>query len=219
MIRILLVDDQPLFREGLRKVIDDWDDFEVVGEAANGQQAVTLSQELLPDIVLMDINMPIMNGIEAVRQIRERDPSMRIVMLTVSDEDSGLFEAIKNGAQGYLLKDTPTRRLRSELKGTMNDETPLSGAIASKILMEFRQVSSNESSTQASREDSNYETLTMREKEVLALLTEGLSNRDIADRLFVSEKTVKKHLNNIFAKLHLNNRAQAAIYAIKAGLD
>jgi DNA-binding NarL/FixJ family response regulator len=217
MIEILLVDDQPMFREGLRRVIEDWDDFKVVGEASNGKEALEASRALLPDIILMDVNMPVMDGIEAAKLIHDELPSLRVVMLTVSDEEVGLFEAIKNGAQGYLLKDTPIRRLYSELRGVMVGETPLSGTIAAKMLAEFRQTSDF---GQKTGKDVSYafDTLTKREKEILSLLTEGFSNHQIADCLFVSEKTVKKHLSNIFAKLQLNNRSQLAIYALRAGL-
>jgi DNA-binding NarL/FixJ family response regulator len=206
-----------MFREGLRRVIDDWDGFAVVGEASNGQEALEASRDLLPDIILMDVNMPVMDGIEAAKLIHDDLPSLRVVMFTVSDEEVGLFEAIKNGAKGYLLKDTPIRRLNSELRGVMVGETPLSGTIAAKMLAEFRHTSDLEQ--KADKDISyNFDALSKREKEILSLLTEGLSNQQIADCLFVSEKTIKKHLSNIFAKLQLNNRSQLAIYALKAGL-
>lgn len=218
MIKIMLVDDQILFRESLHKLLADWKDFEVVGEASNGLESIKLSKKLLPDIVLMDISMPVMNGVEATRRIHKELPSVRVVMLTVSEDEKDLFEAIKNGAQGYLLKDTPARRLRSQLRSVMEDEAPLSGSIAAKILSEFRQTASSGSSAMSKQINETLETLTAREKGILTLLVEGLSNQEIADKLFVSEQTVKKHLHNTLIKLQLNNRAQAAVYALRAGL-
>jgi two-component system NarL family response regulator len=218
MIKVLLVDDQMLFREGMRRVFSDWNDFEVVGEASNGLEAFKLSKELLPDIVLMDVHMPVMSGVESTRHIRKELASVRVVMLTVSDDEKDLYDAIKNGAQGYILKDTPVRRLHSQLKGVMEDDAPLSGPIAAKMLAEFRQLKPSDSSEWDKLMAAALEPLTEREVDVLKLIAEGLSNMEIADRLVVSEQTVKKHLHNTLQKLQLNNRVQAAVYAIRAGL-
>lgn len=218
MIRVLLVDDQLLFRECIGRVINTWEDFDVIGQAKNGKEGVEMCAELDPDIVLMDIDMPVMNGIEATKLIHAADPDMRIVILTVSSEDRGLFEALRNGAQGYLLKDMPTDELQVKLMKAMRDEAPLSGSIATRIVQELNR-SEQPARSQASNEDRRVErTLTAREREVLSCLARGLSNRDIANELFISEKTVKKHLNSIFAKLDCESRSQAALFAVRVGV-
>ena len=148
MKTILIVDDHVLFREGMRKIIEQWDDYKVTGEAANGQEALNLARKLMPDIILMDISMPVMDGICATKKIASELPSIQIIMLTTSIEDDNLIEAIKCGAQGYLLKDTPSRRLHSNLYRMTQGETPLSGLMATKVLSEFNP---SDSSTQASR--------------------------------------------------------------------
>ncbi len=137
MNTILIVDDHILFREGMHGIIDHWDDFEVCGEASNGRDALVLAHDLLPDIVLMDINMPVMDGIEATHRISRELPSIRVVMLTMSEEEENLFKAIQFGAQGYILKDTPSKRLHDELRRMLHGETPLSGLMATKVLEEF----------------------------------------------------------------------------------
>ncbi len=208
---LLLVDDHILFRDGLRELISHWEEFQVVGEAANGQEAVELCQQRTPDIVLMDVQMPVMNGVEATRRIRKEIPSVRVVMLTVSEDEKDLYEAIRNGARGYILKNTPARRLRSQLRGVMEDDAPLSGSIATKILAEFNR-------QQAGEANGPFEPLTEREIQILQLVAEGLSNEEIGTHLFLSEQTVKKQLSNVMQKLHLNNRVQAAVYAVRKGL-
>jgi DNA-binding NarL/FixJ family response regulator len=213
MNTILIVDDHLLFREGLRGIIRHWDDFEVCGEARDGKEALKLARELLPDIILMDINMPLMDGIEATRRISHELPSIRIVMLTMSEEEENLFKAIKSGAQGYILKDTPSKRLHDELRRMLEGEAPLSGLMAAKVLEEYGRVISQKSSTFAYRAP-----LTPREQEVLQLIVQGLSNSEIAEKTFLSENTVKKHLRNILDKLHLNNRVEAAVFAVREGL-
>jgi DNA-binding NarL/FixJ family response regulator len=218
MFKVLLVDDQVLFREGLHRVFNDWSDFDVIGEASNGMEALEFCKLLLPDIALMDIHMPVMNGVEAARRIRKELPSVRVVMLTVSDDEKDLFEAIKNGAQGYILKDTPARRLHSQLKGVMEDDAPLSGPIAAKMLAEFRQMKPDGGSGWDELMGEALEPLTEREVEILKLVAEGQSNTEIAKKLVVTEQTVKKHLHNILQKLQLNNRVQAAVYAVRSGL-
>jgi DNA-binding NarL/FixJ family response regulator len=213
MNTILIVDDHVLFREGMRNIIRHWDDFEVVGEASNGLEALNLSRQLQPDIILMDISMPVMNGICSTKQISSELPSTRIVMLTMSEDEEDLFNAIKYGAQGYVLKDTPSKRLHDELRRMLQGETPLSGLMATKVLEEFGR------SNSPNQTPSEYqEPLTERERQVLALLVEGLSNVEIAERVFLSENTIKKHISNILEKFHLNKRIEAAVYAVREGL-
>lgn len=213
MNKVLIVDDHVLFREGMRNIIQHWNDYEVVGEAANGLEAIDLSRELLPDIILMDIAMPVMDGIQATKQIASELPSIRIVMLTTSEEEEDLLNAIKYGAQGYILKDTPSKRLHDELRRMTQGETPLSGLMATKVLKEFGRPGS---SIQPASQDQ--EPLTEREHQILELLVEGLSNLEIAERAYLSENTVKKHIRNILEKFHSNNRVEAAVYAIRGGL-
>jgi DNA-binding NarL/FixJ family response regulator len=213
MNTILIVDDHVLFREGMRNIIRHWDDYEVVGEAANGLEALNLSRKLLPDIILMDIAMPVMDGIHATKQIASEMPATRIVILTMSEKEEDLFNAIRCGAQGYVLKDTPSKRLHDELRRLLQGETPLSGLMATKVLEEFGRSSSSTQLPCESREP-----LTEREQQVLELLVEGLSNVEIAEKVYLSENTIKKHLHNILEKFHLNNRVEAAVYAVREGL-
>ena len=211
-VRILLVDDQLLFRKGLRALLEDQDGFEVVGEASDGLMAVEHVRSSRPDIVLMDIHMPVCNGVEATRLIKAERPETKVVVLTISDEDDDLFQAIKSGADGYLLKNLRPEELFELLHGVFRGETPISPAVAGKLLTEFRQRPRSEPA-QAPTWD-----LTSREMEILQLVAAGHSNAEIAARLFIVEGTVKNHLHNILEKLHLENRVQAATYAIRQGL-
>jgi DNA-binding NarL/FixJ family response regulator len=211
---LLIVDDHILFREGLRNIIGHWNDFEVVGEARNGQEAVELARELLPDIVLMDISMPVLDGLQATRQITGELPSVQVVMLTMSDDEENLFAAIQSGARGYVLKDIPSTGLHKKLSGVLRGEAALSGVMATKILNEFSRIKPEGGAPLVA----GLEPLTGREQQVLELVVQGLSNPEIAKELCLSENTVKKYLHNILDKLHLNNRVEAAIYAVKEGL-
>jgi len=213
-MRILLVDDHILFRKGLGGLLAVQPDFQIVGEAGDGLEALALARELMPDLILMDINMPNCDGKRATARIKQEMPYVQIIMLTVSDDDQDLFEAIKAGAQGYLLKNTKPEDLYEMLRGVARGEAPLSRLMASKILREFARGISR-LSPQEERPESQ---LTVREKEVLQLVTDGLSNHEIAERLVITENTVKNHLRNILAKLHLDNRVQAAAYAVREGL-
>jgi len=207
-MRVLIADDHALFRDGLRSLLDARG-VDVVAEARNGREAVSLAQQYLPEIVLMDLSMPEMTGLEATRMISAELPDVKVVVLTASEEDADLFEAIKSGAQGFLPKDIEAARLFSMLEGVMRGEPALTPGLARKLLTEFAQPAP------APREQPP-ELLTDREREVLELLVEGVtSNRDLADRLFVSENTVKYHLRNILTKLHLQNRAQVISYAVR----
>lgn len=210
MTSILIVDDHILFREGLSTIISQWTDFEVAGEASNGSEAVRLVPGMLPDIVLMDVNMPVLGGIEAAGQIKRAFPSVKVVMLTVSEEDDDLFEALKAGASGYILKDTPSRRLHDLLRGVLQNETPISGSMATKIVEEF-----NRPHEKKHPECPLKEPLTEREQSILELLVYGKTNAEIAESLFLSESTVKKYLHNVLEKLQLNNRVEAAAYAVR----
>ena len=211
-IKVLLVDDQMLFRKGVRALLDKEEDMEVVGEASDGLQAVDRVRVSQPDVVLMDIHMPVCGGIEATRRIKAERPETKVIALTVSDEDDDLFEAIKSGAEGYLLKDLRPDELFDLVRGVLKGETPISPAVASKLLTEFRRRPRHDLPEGASSD------LTPRELEVLQLVTEGLGNAEIAARLYIVEGTVKNHLHSILEKLHLENRVQAAAFAIREGL-
>jgi len=215
MYSILLVDDHTLFREGLHGLIDQWQDFEVVGEATNGIEAIDFCGKYFPDLVLMDIRMPGMGGLEATRKIRMSFPSIRIIMLTVSEDGQDLFDALKIGAHGYVLKNTPSRRFRDMLRGVMRGEAAISAPVATRIFAEF----SNDGVESSSLLDDAVEQLTSREIDILSCVAEGFSNKEISEKLFMSEATVKKYLGNLLEKLHLKNRVQAAVFAVKKGLD
>ena len=212
-LRILLVDDQTLFRKAIASLFSTREDIEVVGEASDGLEAIAAARETLPDIILMDLNMPNCSGLEAVKQIKQELPEIKVIMLTISDDDQDVFTAIKNGAEGYLLKNMEPRELFEMLEKTRNGELAIKGVLARKILQEFRQL---EGKTEKPPETS--EALTPREIRVLQLIATGASNLEIAQSLYISENTVKLHLRNILAKLQLNNRIQAAVYAVKKGL-
>lgn len=213
MHTMLLVDDHVLFREGLHSIIERWDDFTVIGEACNGEEAVDKARETLPDLILMDVSMPGMGGLEATRRILQEVLTTRVVMVTVSVDEEDLFKALKSGAHGYILKNTPSRRLHSLLQGVMEGEAPISGIMAAKMLNEL-----NGQRTPVEQANSAIRQLTEREVEILQLVAEGLTNQEIASRLYISENTIKKYLRNVLAKLHLNNRVQAAVFAVQEGL-
>ncbi len=212
-MRVLLVDDHSLFRKGLASLMSDRNDIDVVGEAENGNEAIRITRELLPDLVLMDVHMPGGDGLEAVKIIKKELPHIKIVMLTVSDADDDLFAAIKNGADGYLLKNLDPVQFFVLLEGVRRGEAAISGVLADRILQEFR-----ENDVRPGQHPDVYEALTPKEIETLELLVKGDTNREIADALHVSENTVKLYLRNIMEKLHLQNRIQLAVYAVRKGL-
>lgn len=213
MMRIVLADDHVLFRKGVAALLATRKDLQVVAEANDGLEAIAAAREFLPDLILMDINMPKCDGLEATRRIKKEMPHIKIVMLTASVEDQNLFDAIKIGAQGYLLKDLEPYQLFDLLESISRGESPLSGAIATKILMEFNRPA------QAPNEENDFvEELTQREVEILQAITEGLTNKEIASKFSIAENTVKIHLRNILEKLHLKNRIQAAVYAVRQGM-
>lgn len=212
-IRVLVVDDHLLFRRGVLTALASRPHIEVVGEAGDGREAVELARQTHPDVILMDIAMPAYDGLEATRRIKRELPHAKIIMLTVSEDDEALFEAIRAGADGYLLKDLKVNQLFDAIESVMRGEAPLSGAITAKILRELQHPASTHSTPQGL-----IESLSEREIEILTLVGQGLSNKEIAERLFISESTVKNHLRTILDKLHLRNRIQAAIYAARIGL-
>lgn len=213
-IRVLVVDDHALFREGLVGLLSSQPDIEVVGEAEDGLEALVKAQELRPDLILMDVTMPGCDGLEATRLIKEALPDVKIVMLTVHDEDGRLFGAIKRGAVGYVLKSTASEALMAMLRGAMRGEAAISGATAARILEEFGQLAKR--TPPRTQEDTP--ALTTREKEVLRLVVTGAMDKEIATELSISLNTVKTHVRNILAKLHATSRHQAAAYAVQEGL-
>jgi two-component system NarL family response regulator len=214
VIRVLIADDQALFRRGLYVVLGTEERIEVVAEAEDGAAAIAKAEELAPDVVLMDVRMPRINGIEAARQIRDILPSTRILMLTVSDEEDDLFEAIKAGANGYLLKEISVEEVAGAIHAVVQGQSLISPSMASKLLNEFNSLARQA----AEKEELPAPVLTARELEVLKLVARGMSNRDVADQLYISENTVKNHVRNILEKLHLHSRMEAVMYAVRTRL-
>lgn len=212
-LRILLADDHTLFREGIKIALSSNPNIEVVGEASNGLEAITLARKTMPDIILMDISMPQCNGLHATSTITREMPHIKIIILTVSDQAQDLYEAIQAGATGYLLKDLQPKELFKAIEMIANGEVLLAGNVANKILDEFRH-----HPDPLTPDMELADPLTVREFEVLELVANGLSNSEIADRLVISPNTVKNHLSNILSKLHLRNRVQLTAYAIRKGL-
>jgi DNA-binding NarL/FixJ family response regulator len=211
-IRVLVADDHALFRQALRSVLAEESDLELVGEAGDGEQAVAMAVDLAPDVVLMDVRMPKLAGIDATRQIGAAMPAVKIVMLTVSDEEGDLFEAIKAGASGYLLKEVDPTEIADAVRQIHAGHSLLSPVVASKLVSEFAAISkrADERSTRPS--------LTPRELEVLQLAADGMTNRQIGRRLGISENTVKNHIRNILEKLHMHSRMEAVLYAVREDL-
>ena len=209
-MRAVLVDDQALFRDGLRALLEAHG-IEIAGEAANGREGVELARREHPDVVLMDLIMPEMGGLAATRLIKATVPDVRVVILTASEQDDDLFEAVKSGAEGYLLKSITADQLSALLAGVLRGEPALTPEVARKLLGEFAHPTQ--------RQSAGSDELTDREQEVLKLLVQGItSNRDLAEHLVVTENTVKYHLRNVLAKLHARNRAQVVAFAAQHGL-
>ncbi len=213
-LRVLVVDDQALFRRGLQLVLGTVAGIEVVGDAGDGREAVQKARELVPDVVLMDVRMPVMDGIEAARHIRREVPGTRILMLTMSEDEADLYEAVKAGANGYLLKEVGVEEVTEAILAVGRGHSLISPEMASKLLNEFNALVERAEGSPPLPPPS----LTAREVEVLRLVARGLSNRYIAAELFISENTVKNHVRNILEKLHLHNRMEAAMYAVKERL-
>ncbi len=203
MIRVLLVDDQSIIREGLYSLLQAKEDIEVVGEAENGKLAVERALELQPDVVLMDVRMPIMDGVAATRNLQQKAPNIKVLVLTTFDDDDYITQAMKFGAKGYLLKDTPSEELAQAIRAVNKGYTQMGPGLFEKVM----------TATPHVEVPPELEQLTPREKEVLQLIAKGLNNREIAENLFISERTVKNHVNSILSRLNLRDRTQAAIFA------
>lgn len=215
--RVLLVDDHALLREGLAGIIASQPDMEVAGHANDGLEAVVMAQELRPDLVLMDVQMPALDGIEATRQIREKLPETTIVMLTVRDDDEKLLAALKAGAQGYLLKDIHSRDMLALVRGALRGEAALSPRMAGRVLAEFQRMNARVPAYLATDDDELVD-LTRRELETLSIAARGASDKEIAEELCISIHTVKSHMRSILSKLHVNTRREAARLARSKGL-
>ncbi len=211
MIRILLADDHALFRQGLRSLLEAEGDIRVIGEAKDGREALRAALETNPDVILMDIQMPGLDGAEATKEILKEKPDAKVVMLTMYRQDAYVFEAVKAGARGYLLKDASADELIDAVRRVAAGEVLLDAELAEQIIQDFR-------AKEAEIPKSRRADLTDREVQILRLLAQGATNQEIADELGISEKTVRNRLSEIFAKLHLNNRTQAALFAIREGL-
>jgi len=214
-IRVLLADDQALFREGLDTLLSIHKDIEVVGQASNGQEAVDLAMKLRPDVLLMDMQMPILNGIGATRRLKQSLPECRVIMLTTFNDDETIFDALRAGAVGYLLKDVGSAQLAESIRVTWRGESILDPSVAAKVVQEFSRVSSMVPSNSS---DVLPEPLSEREIELLGLIASGLSNKEIAETLFITEGTVKNHITHILGKLGVRDRTQAALKAKELGV-
>jgi NarL family two-component system response regulator LiaR len=208
-ITVMLVDDHRVVRQGLRDFLELQEDIEVVGEASSGEEGAAMAKELLPDVVLMDLVMPGMDGVETTRRIKAVSPSSRVIVLTSFADDDKVFPAIKAGAISYLLKDISPEELAHAIRAAQRNEAVLHPEVAAKLMQEFSTPHAAEAPV---------EQLTDREMDVLRLIARGMSNKEIADALIISEKTVKTHVSNILSKLHLADRTQAAIYALRQRL-
>src|SRR5919204_31034 len=210
-LRVMIVDDHALFRRGLEMVLQSEDDLMLVGEASDGEEAVEKAQELMPDVVLMDVRMPKRSGIEAAGHIKDLLPHAKILMLTISDDEGDLYDAIKAGAAGYLLKEIPIEEVADAIRSVWAGQSRISPSMASKLLTEFAAMSK----ASDERPQMPAPRLTEREMEVLKLVAQGLNNRDIAKKRYISENTVKNHIRNILEKLHLHSRMEAVVYAVR----
>ncbi len=213
-VRVLICDDHALFRRGLAMVLESEDGVEVVGEAEDGEDSIRQAEELVPDVVLMDVRMPKVSGIEATRAIASTVPSAKILMLTVSDEEDDLYAAIKAGATGYLLKEISIEEVAGAIRSVVSGQSLISPSMASKLLTEFTNLARKADERQAEFTPR----LTARELEVLKLVAKGMSNREIAGELYISDNTVKNHVRNILEKLHLHSRMEAVVYAVREKL-
>lgn len=214
-IRIILADDHVMLRQGTVALLQREADIEVIGQADNGHQAVELAHRLRPDIVIMDVRMPELSGVEATRQIRERLPAVQVLVLTAHDDEQYIFSLLEAGASGYLLKNAPISELIKAIHQVHQGKSPLSPAIARKIVV--RMSSSDEETPDSGQEDEGQSSLTARELEVLQLLAQGMSNRAIAESLTISDRTVHAHLSNIFSKMGVSSRLEAVLSAIQRG--
>ena len=210
-VRVLLADDHTLFRRGIRTILEQTPNVEVVGEAVSGEEAVALAQELVPDVILMDIKMSRLTGIEATRRIKQENPHIGVILVTMYDDPESAFAGMRAGARGYVLKEAEPEELVRAVDAAQRGEVMLCPIIAKKVLEHF-------GSEPRMQQGLPYEQLTQRELQVLQLAADGLSNKEIGQGLVISEKTVKNHIANIFSKLNVNDRTQAILYALRQGL-
>jgi len=213
-ITILLVDDQPLFREGLRTLLSVRPDLKVVGEAGDGEEAIKLCRTLKPAVVLMDLQMPVLDGVEATRRLHHEQPDSRVIVLTTFDDDEMVFDGLRAGALGYLLKDAPSEKLAEAIRAAARGESFLQPSIAAKVVAEFARLTTKRSPPAQAL----IEPLSDREQEILALIATGATNREIGNQLFLAEGTVKNHVTNVLGKLGVRDRTQAALKAREMGL-
>lgn len=217
-IRVLLVDDQALFREGLRTLLSIWDDIDVVGEAGNGREAIAQTAVLLPDVILMDLRMPELDGVAATRRLQTTHPTSRVIVLTTFDDDEHVFDGLRAGAVGYLLKDVSSDKLVEAIRAAARGESFLQPSVAAKVLAEFSRIRPADSPPDPAANTELAEPLSDREIEILQLVATGASNREIAAQLYIAEGTVKNHVTNILGKLGVRDRTQAALKARDLGL-
>jgi NarL family two-component system response regulator LiaR len=210
IVNILIVDDHTLFRTGIRKMLEAEADMHVVGEAATGREALEQARKLVPDVILMDVKMPDLDGIEATRCLVREMPHLGIIFCTMFEDDEFVFAGLQAGGRGYILKDADPDTMLRAIRAVANGESLLDSSIAMKVMRQF--------SALPGKQAPLFDDLTPRELEILKLVGEGLRNKEIAQRLVISEKTVKNHINNIFSKLHVLDRSQAVLYAIRKGL-
>lgn len=213
MIKVLLVDDQEILTQGLKMLLGTQEDIEVIGQCANGQLAVAMAREAKPDVVLMDIQMPVMNGIEALKIMKDAQANMKVIMLTTFHEDDYISDALHNGAAGYLLKDTKPMEIAEAIRTVYRGDALISPQVATKLIELFNKQSVAVENSEA------FESLTEREGDIVRLVGQGMNNKEISGALFISEGTVKNHLTKILEKLCLRDRTQLAIYALKNGLS
>jgi NarL family two-component system response regulator LiaR len=209
-VNILIVDDHTLFRTGIRKMLEAESDMHVVGEAATGREALEQARKLMPDVILMDVKMPDMDGIEATRRLCREMPHVGVIFCTMFEDDEFVFAGLQAGGRGYILKDADPETMQRAIRAVAHGESLLGSTVAQKVMRHF--------SALPDKQVPLVDDLTPREVEVLKLIAEGLSNKEIAQELTISEKTVKNHINNIFSKLHVYDRSQAMLYAIRQGL-
>ena len=214
-VRVLLVDDQALFREGLETLLSVHQDIQVAGQASNGQEAVEVAAKIVPDVVLMDVRMPGLNGVRATHLLKQALPQCRVIVLTTFDDDEYVFDALRAGAVGYLLKDVASARLVEAIRATARGESILGPSVAAKVIAEFSRVSRLVPSAQM---EGLVEPLSERELEILSLIARGATNKEIADQLFIAEGTVKNHVTHILGKLGVRDRTEAALKAREMGL-
>jgi DNA-binding NarL/FixJ family response regulator len=212
-IRVLLADDHSLFREGIRSLLEDQNDIEIVGEAEDGLEVLKLTRQLNPSVILMDINMPVMDGVEATRTILGENDEVGIIILTMYPQDEHVFEALRAGAKAYLLKDTRSKKLLEVIRTVHKGQAVIDPEMTNRLLDEFRRVTNKKEQKQP-----KVQSLTDQEQKILTLVAGGASNKDIATELDLSERTIKNYLSVIFQKLQVNNRTEAAIRAVKDGL-